>query len=100
MEAVTLTEDNRGLHRDLRLTGVMTLSPKEEDEHLSLALRQHDRRGRPVAQEPEDEDLELVGGRRGRRVKVEASYEMRQPNNTDGGYVREMFFNYVCLCAC
>lgn len=90
-DAATLTEDNRGLHRDLRLTGFKTLSPEEEEEHLSLALRQHDRLGRPVAQESDDEDLELVEGRRCRHTRVEASYEKRQPNKTDGRYVREMF---------
>lgn len=85
-DAATLTEDNRGLHKDL-LTEVKTLSPEEEEEdYLSLVLRQHDRLRMPVAKEPEDEDLELVEGRRSRHTRPEASYEKRQSNKTDGRY--------------
>lgn len=70
------------MHRALHLT--------EEDEEQSSRLSRHrDRLERPVEQESEDEEytkeeLELIEGRRRRHVGVEASYENRRPNKTDG----------------
>ncbi|XP_026214375.1 centrosome and spindle pole associated protein 1-like [Anabas testudineus] len=88
-DAATLTEDNRSMHRDLRLAEVKTPSPEEEEEHSSLAMRQRDRLGRLVDQESEDEELELREGRRGRRTRVEVSYEKRQSSKTDSGEKRD-----------
>ncbi|KAM9356849.1 centrosome and spindle pole-associated protein 1-like [Symphorus nematophorus] len=96
-DAATLTDDSRGLHRALRLADVKTLCPEEDEEQSSLLPRHCDRLGRPVDQESEEEDdlkeeleeLELMEGRRHRHTGVEASYEKRRSNKTDGREKRE-----------
>lgn len=75
-DAATLTEDKRGLHRDLRITEVKTLSPEEDEEQSSL--REHERLGRPFDQESEEEELELIEGRTGRHPGVRTIYEKRR----------------------
>ncbi|XP_074503831.1 centrosome and spindle pole associated protein 1-like isoform X2 [Sebastes fasciatus] len=95
-DAATLTEDSRGLHRALRLTEVKTLRPEEDEEQSSVLPRDYDRLGKPVDHDSEEEgsedseeylkELELMEGRRRRHVGVEASYEKRQSNKTDGRY--------------
>uniref|UniRef100_A0A3B4UMY9 Centrosome and spindle pole associated protein 1 n=1 Tax=Seriola dumerili TaxID=41447 RepID=A0A3B4UMY9_SERDU len=93
-DAATLTEDNKGLQRALRLAEVKTLYPEEEEEQLSLTPRLHDRLGRPVDQDSEEEEyfkeeLELMEGRRCRHMGIEASYPKRRTNKTDGREKRE-----------
>ncbi|XP_035525770.1 centrosome and spindle pole associated protein 1-like isoform X1 [Morone saxatilis] len=92
-DAATLTEDSRALHRPLRLAEVRTLYP-EDEEQSSVLPRHRDRLGRPVDQESEEEEeyfkeLELMEGRRHRHTGVEATYEKRRSNRTDGRENRE-----------
>uniref|UniRef100_A0A4W6FUM3 Centrosome and spindle pole associated protein 1a n=1 Tax=Lates calcarifer TaxID=8187 RepID=A0A4W6FUM3_LATCA len=96
-DAATLTEDSKGLHRALCLAEVNTLFP-EEEEQSSLAARHRDRLGRTVDQESEEEELELMEGRRRRHIGTEASYEKRWTNKTDGRYLRDMIhYFFVCM---
>ncbi|GAA6222637.1 centrosome and spindle pole associated protein 1-like [Lates japonicus] len=84
-DAATLTEDSKGLHRALCLAEVNTLFPEEEEEEQSsLAARHRDRLGRTVDQESEEEELELMEGRRHRHKGTEAGYEKRWTSKTDG----------------
>ncbi|XP_070769650.1 centrosome and spindle pole-associated protein 1-like [Enoplosus armatus] len=88
-DAATLTEDSRGFHRALCLSEVTTLCPEEDEEQQqSVLTRYRDRLGKPVDQESEEEDfkeeLELMEGRRRRHAGVEAGYEKRRANRTDG----------------
>uniref|UniRef100_A0A3B4YUA1 Centrosome and spindle pole associated protein 1a n=1 Tax=Seriola lalandi dorsalis TaxID=1841481 RepID=A0A3B4YUA1_SERLL len=102
-DAATLTEDNMGLQRALRLAEVKTLYPEEEEEQLSLTPRLHDRLGRPVDQDSEEEEyfkeeLELMEGRRCRHMGIEASYPKRRTNKTDGRFVGEInHCVFVCM---
>ncbi|XP_044220221.1 centrosome and spindle pole-associated protein 1-like isoform X1 [Thunnus albacares] len=97
-DAATLTEDSRGLHRDLCLAEGKTLFPEEDEEQssvLSRLSRHRDRLGRPVDQESEEEEytkeeLELMEGRRRRHMGVEASYEKRRSIKTDGREKRDI----------
>ncbi|XP_041800014.1 centrosome and spindle pole associated protein 1-like isoform X2 [Chelmon rostratus] len=95
-DAATLTEDSRGLHRALCLAEVKTLCPEEDEEQSSVFPRHGDRMGRPVDQESEEEEeeylkeeLELMEARRHRLTGVEANYEKRRSNKTDGREKRE-----------
>ncbi|XP_030001585.1 centrosome and spindle pole associated protein 1-like isoform X2 [Sphaeramia orbicularis] len=77
-DAATLTEDSRGLYRTLR--EAKTCSPEDEEDRLSLSSRHHDRLGRPVDQESEeDEELELMDRRTHRHIGAE-----RRTYKTDG----------------
>ncbi|KAM7417115.1 hypothetical protein PAMA_016971 [Pampus argenteus] len=89
-DAATLTEDSRGLNGALRLAEGKTLYSKEEEEQ-SLP-RHRDRLGRPVDQEEEEEELELelMEGRRHRHIGVEASFEKKRSNKTDGREKRDI----------
>ncbi|XP_034453336.1 centrosome and spindle pole-associated protein 1-like isoform X4 [Hippoglossus hippoglossus] len=94
-DAATLTEDNRGLQRALHLAEVKAFCPEEEE-----ACRHHDRLGRPVELESEEdeylkEELERMKGRRNRYTGTEASYEKRQTNKTDGREKRENPFSFA-----
>ncbi|XP_074530747.1 centrosome and spindle pole-associated protein 1-like [Halichoeres trimaculatus] len=85
-DAATLTEDGRGLQRALRLAEVQSLCTKEDDEQSLVPLRRHDRLGKTVDQESEEdeysrEDLELLGGR---NTRVEDICERRRFKKTDG----------------
>ncbi|XP_028445650.1 centrosome and spindle pole associated protein 1 isoform X2 [Perca flavescens] len=90
-DAATLTEESRGLHRASRHTEVKTLRP-EEDEELSSVLPRHwDRLGKLVDQDSEEDEqeLELMEGRRPRHIGAEANYENRPSNRTFGREKRE-----------
>ncbi|XP_053285484.1 centrosome and spindle pole-associated protein 1 isoform X3 [Pleuronectes platessa] len=94
-DAATLTEDSRGLQRALHLAEVKTFCPEEEE-----ACRHHDRLGRPVELESEEDEylkkeLELLKGRRNRYTGIEASHEKRQTNRTDGREKRENPFSFA-----
>ncbi|CAB1453899.1 unnamed protein product [Pleuronectes platessa] len=94
-DAATLTEDSRGLQRALHLAEVKTFCPEEEE-----ACRHHDRLGRPVELESEEDEylkkeLELLKGRRNRYTGTEASHEKRQTNRTDGREKRENPFSFA-----
>lgn len=100
-DAATLTEDSKGLHRVLDHVEVTTLSP-EEDEEQSVLSRHHDRLGMPVDQESDEEEyfkeeLELMESKRHRHTGVEANYEKRRSNKTDGRYMRELVHCFVHL---
>ncbi|XP_075959153.1 centrosome and spindle pole associated protein 1-like isoform X4 [Anarhichas minor] len=97
-DAATLTEDSRGLHRALRLAELMTLCPEADQEQASVLPRHCDRLGKPLDRDSEEEEeeeeeyfkeLELLEGRRRRHIGVEASYEKRRSNKTDGREQRE-----------
>ncbi|XP_045885845.1 centrosome and spindle pole associated protein 1-like isoform X2 [Micropterus dolomieu] len=92
-DAATLTEDSRGFHRPLRLTEVKTLCSEEDEEQLSALSRYHDRLGKQIDQESEEEvfkeELELMEGRRHRHTGVGPSYENWRPNKSDGREKRE-----------
>ncbi|XP_071313549.1 centrosome and spindle pole-associated protein 1-like isoform X2 [Trachinotus anak] len=94
-DAATLTEDHKGpLHRALHLAEVKTLCPEEEEEQSSLSPRHHDRLGRPVDHESDEEEyfkeeLELMEGKRHRHMAMEGTYEKRRTNKTDSREKRE-----------
>ncbi|XP_068570311.1 centrosome and spindle pole-associated protein 1-like isoform X2 [Cebidichthys violaceus] len=97
-DAATLTEDSRGLHRALRLAELMTLCPEADEEQASVLPRHCDRLGKPLDRDSDSDsdseeeyfkELELVEGRRRRHIGVEASYEKRRSNKTDGREKRE-----------
>ncbi|XP_034545980.1 centrosome and spindle pole associated protein 1-like isoform X2 [Notolabrus celidotus] len=88
-DAAALPEDGRGLQRALRLAEVRPLCAREDDEQSSIPPRHHDRLGKTVDQESEEdeyfrENLELMGGR---HTRVEDVYERRRFKKSDG---REM----------
>ncbi|XP_029298029.1 centrosome and spindle pole associated protein 1-like isoform X2 [Cottoperca gobio] len=68
-DAATLTEDSRGLHRALRLAEVRTLYSEEDEERASVLPRLLD-----SEEEEYLHELELMEGRRLRRVKADARY--------------------------
>ncbi|XP_058505755.1 centrosome and spindle pole-associated protein 1-like isoform X2 [Solea solea] len=82
-DAATLTDDNKGLQRALRLAKAKALCPEEEDEQPPRRYRNRPRR--PVDQESEEdeysEELELMEGR---RTGTDPGYESRRNNKTDG----------------
>lgn len=96
-DAATLTEDSRGLQKALHLAEVQSLCTKEDDEQSSIPPRHHDRLGKMVDQESEEdeyfrEDLELMGDR---NTQVEDINERRRFKKTDGRYLGYVFHLYV-----
>ncbi|KAF7657308.1 hypothetical protein LDENG_00028880, partial [Lucifuga dentata] len=81
-DAATLTEGSRGVHRVLQLVG-------GEEEQSLLPSRHRGSLGRPVEQESEEEELELMEGRSRRHIGVEAGYEKRRYNRADGREKKE-----------
>ncbi|XP_034738938.1 centrosome and spindle pole-associated protein 1-like [Etheostoma cragini] len=80
-DAATLTEECRGLHRSLR---------HEEDKEQSTVLHRHwDRLGKLMDQDSEEEELELMEGRRPRHIVAEANSENRPSNRTSGREKRD-----------
>lgn len=73
--------------------------PEEEEEgQLTLTARPHDRLGRPVDEESEEEQLELMGDRGRRYTEVEASYEKRRTNKADIRYLGKLStISSVCM---
>lgn len=90
----------------MRLAEVKTLCSEEDEEQLSALSRYHDRLGKPIDQESEEEDfkeeLELMEGRRRRHTGVGPSYEKWRPNKSDGRYLGKIVLCifYLCLKTC
>uniref|UniRef100_UPI0037E725E6 centrosome and spindle pole-associated protein 1-like n=1 Tax=Semicossyphus pulcher TaxID=241346 RepID=UPI0037E725E6 len=88
-KASVLTSQRPPLQRPLRLSEVQPLCTEENVEHSLIPPRHHNRLGKPVDQESEEEEyfeeeLELMGGRRHRHTGVEDTYERRRFKKTDG----------------
>ncbi|XP_042349771.1 centrosome and spindle pole-associated protein 1-like isoform X2 [Plectropomus leopardus] len=81
-DAATLTEDSRGL----RLAEVKNLGAEEDEEQYSVFPRHHDRLGKPLDEDSEEDEYlkELMEGRRRRHTGTEAGFEKRRSNKTDG----------------
>ncbi|XP_070692820.1 centrosome and spindle pole-associated protein 1-like isoform X2 [Pempheris klunzingeri] len=94
-DAATLTEDTRELHRAFRVTDAEAFYPKDDEEQSSVLFKYRGRLGKPVDQESEEEEehfkeeLEQLEGRGHRHTGVDASYERRRFNKTDGREKRE-----------
>lgn len=69
----------------------------EDDDWSSAAFNHCGRLQKPVDQvaqyvDHSKEELELLEDRKLRRTGVQASYELRQPNRTDGRCVKKISF--------
>ncbi|KAA8589140.1 hypothetical protein FQN60_010485 [Etheostoma spectabile] len=88
-DAATLTEECRGLHRASRHAEVKTLRPEEDEEQSTVLHRHWDRLGKLMDQDSEEEELELMEGRRPRLIAAEANSENRPSNRTSGREKRD-----------
>lgn len=74
-----------------------TVGQAEDDDWSSVGFNHCGRLEKPIDQEAEyvdhsKEELELLEDRKLRHTGVQASYELRRPNRTDGRCVKKMYF--------